>query len=290
MMDWLFVSPAQRRLLPGGKFRGPTPWVIAIMTFVMMIITAAALVLANAAGATAAGSETRFVAQVPDGARTLPRALQLLRATDGVGNLEAVPEAEMRRTLERWLGPAAGSTQLPVPALVHFDLARPSDRPSVEQRLAAAIPGATVSAHQEQIRPLLRTMRALQWLALALVLLMVVATSATVVLAAKGALDTNRSTIEVMHGIGATDVQVTHLFQRKIALDAAVGALAGAILASVTLLLLAGASAALSGQLGGLPPLHGRDLLFLALLPVALTLLATWVARTAVLSALRQAT
>jgi hypothetical protein len=31
-----------------------------------------------------------------------------------------------------------------------------------------------------------------------------------------------------MHGIGATDPQLTHLFQRKIAIDALIGALAGA--------------------------------------------------------------
>ena len=46
-------------------------------------------------------------------------------------------------------------------------------------------------------------------------------------LAARGALDTHRFTIEVMHGIGATDLQVTHLFQRKIAIDALIGSLAG---------------------------------------------------------------
>ena len=58
-------------------------------------------------------------------------------------------------------------------------------------------------------------------------------------LAARGALDTHRFTIEVMHGIGATDVQVTHLFQRKIAIDALVGSLAGAAAAAFVLLVLA---------------------------------------------------
>jgi len=288
MMDWLFVSPAQRRLLPGGRFRAPAPWVIAIMTFVMMIVTAAALAIANTASAAANGSKTRFVAQVPSGTGALAETLRVLRSTPGATEIEAVPESAMRETLERWLGSAAASADLPVPALVHFDLARPADRAGVERRLATAVPGTAVSAHEEQIRPLLRTMRALQWLALSLVLLMVIATSATVVLSARGALETNRPTIDVMHGIGATDVQVTRLFQRKIALDAAAGAAAGALLAAVTLLLLAGAGAALSGQLGGLPPLRGADLLLLALLPLALTVLATWVGRTAVLSALRK--
>ena len=68
--------------------------------------------------------------------------------------------------------------------------------------------------------------------AFGLVLLLSAAAAAAVVLAARGALDTHRFTIEVMHGIGATDLQVTHLFQRKIAIDALIGSLAGALAAA----------------------------------------------------------
>jgi cell division transport system permease protein len=288
MMGWLFVSPAERRLLPGGKFRGPTPWVIAIMTFVMMIVTAAALALANGAGAIAQGSESRFVAQIPD-ARALPRGVALLRGTAGVSKLDPVTEPEMRKTLEQWLGSAASSSELPVPALIHFDLSKSESRGAVEARLRSLVPGATVTAHEQQIKPLVTTMRALQALSLALVLLMLIATSATVVLSARGALDTNRATIEVMHGVGATDIQVAHLFQRKVALDALIGALTGSGIAAVVLLLLASAGAALSNQLGGLPPLYARDLLLLLVLPFGVAILATLVARTAVLSTLRRA-
>jgi len=44
------------------------------------------------------------------------------------------------------------------------------------------------------------------------VLLMIGATAATVVLAARASLDTHRSTIEVLHLMGSTDVQVARLF------------------------------------------------------------------------------
>jgi cell division transport system permease protein len=109
-----------------------------------------------------------------------------------------------------------------------------------------------------------------------------------VVLAARGALDTHRFTIEVMHGIGASDLQVTHLFQRKIAIDAFIGSIAGGLAAAAVLLLLAG-GAAFAGELTGGATLNLLDLLILALLPFALTALATWVARAAVLRALREA-
>jgi cell division transport system permease protein len=91
-----------------------------------------------------------------------------------------------------------------------------------------------------------------------------------------------------MHGIGATDVQVTRLFQRKIAIDALVGSIAGALAAGLVLLTLS-AGAAFAGELTGGATLSGWDLLILAILPLALAALATVVARAAVLAALRKA-
>jgi len=120
------------------------------------------------------------------------------------------------------------------------------------------------------------------------VLLMAAATSAAVVLAARGALDTHRSTIEIMHGIGATDDQIALLFQRKIALDAMVGALFGGTIAAIALLLIGGGGLAMARELAGGPPLGGSDVVVLALLPVAAVVLATLVARFAVLSALHK--
>jgi cell division transport system permease protein len=124
--------------------------------------------------------------------------------------------------------------------------------------------------------------------ALSLVLLLSAAAAAAVVLAARGALDTHRFTIEVMHGIGATDLQVTHLFQRRIAIDAFIGSIVGAVAAALVLVLLAG-GAAFVGELTGGASLGPKDFVILALLPFALTALATWVGRVAVLNALRQA-
>jgi cell division transport system permease protein len=280
-------SEAERRLLPGGRFRGPTPFVIAIMTFTMMVVTAAGLALSNAAGLVATGIENRFAVQLPPGT-ALPRALAAARASRGVLAAEPVPEAEMRRTLESWLGPAGGADQLPVPALVTLKLADGADADAIGRRIAAVAPGARLIAHREALEPLLRSLAALKWLALSLVALMAAATGAAVVLAARGALDTHRATIEVMHGIGATDLQVTRLFQRKILLDALAGSIAGGAAAALVLLLVG--TGAFVSELAGGPPLNGIDAAILGALPLVIALLATWVARTAVLAALRQAT
>jgi len=288
MFAWLFVAPAERRLLGAARFGGPTPWVIAIMTFSIMLIAASGLALASTAALVARSIESRYALEVPGGAASLAPLAQVVRSTAGVTSVEAVPESDMRQTLERWLGPAAQSAELPVPALINFDAAPGTRLGALQQRARVIAPGARLVAHRDSVGPLLHSLRLLQWVAFGLVVLLSIAASAAVVLAARGALDTHRFTIEVMHGIGATDLQVTHLFQRKILIDALVGSLAGAFAAAIVLLLLA-SGAALAGELTGGATLGLLDLLVLALLPFALTVLATWVARTAVLRSLRKA-
>lgn len=287
MLQWLFASAADRRLLGTSRFRGPTPWLIAIMTFSIMIITAAGLALANTAGSLSRAIETRYSLEVPNGAQNLAALTQALKTARGVSSVEPVPESEMRQTLKQWLGPAADSADLPVPALVNFDVRPGTDLMPIQQRVTAIAPSSRITAHRDKVAPLLRSMRALQWLALGLVVLLSVAAAAAVVLATRSALDAHRFTIEVMHGIGATDLQLTHLFQRKIALDALVGSLAGAGAGAIVLALLA-SGASFAGELVGGASLAGLDLLVLFLLPFVLAALATWVARMAVLRALRE--
>jgi cell division transport system permease protein len=287
MIDWLFPSPAERRLLGGPRLRGATPWVIAIMSFTIVIVAAAGLALATTAGVVAKAVESRYAVQVPNGNRAIGALLQAVRSAPGVTSAEAVPESEMRQSLERWLGPEARSSELPVPALINFVATPGADLEGIQRRVETVAPGARLQAHRESLGPLLSSLRTLQWLTLTLVLLLGGASAAAVVLAARGALDTHRFTIEVMHGVGATDMQVTHLFQRRIAIDALIGSLVGAAAAAIVLLFLA-AGAAFAGQLTGGATLAISDLVILALLPFALTFLATFVARTAVLAALRE--
>ncbi|HWI88790.1 MAG TPA: hypothetical protein VNS11_06085 [Sphingomicrobium sp.] len=288
MFEWLLASPSERRLLGEARLRGPTAWVIAIMSFSILIIAAAGFALASTAGMLTRAIEARYSIEVPAGAGNIEALLRTVRSAPGVTSADAVPESEMRHTLERWLGPAAQSSELPVPALVNFNISANADLGAIQTRVQSAAPSASITAHREAVGPLLHSLRLLQWVAFGLVLLLSAAASAAVVLAARGALDTHRFTIEVMHGIGATDVQVTRLFQRKIAIDAFAGSIAGAFAAALVLLMLT-AGASFAGELTGGATLSVLDLLLLALLPLALTALATWVARIAVLAALRKA-
>jgi cell division transport system permease protein len=135
------------------------------------------------------------------------------------------------------------------------------------------------------VRDLVGTLR---WLAGLLVLLMAIATAACVVLAARAALNTHRETIDVLHLLGATDIQIARLFQRRIALDALFGGGLGFAAGALILILLAGRIGAVGSELVGSVRLEPTGWLALVAVPVAGALLATAAARLTLERALRR--
>lgn len=284
-MSPLFATDAERRLIPASGVRGPVPLLIAIMTFVMVVVAAAGLALANTASVVKAGVEHRYSVQISDGAAKAPAAIAAARAQAGVIRVEQVPPDELRLTLERWLGPSSAEADLPLPAIIDVDLGPGADPAKVGTAIERAVPGARFVAHRTSLEPLLKALRGLTLLAAGLVLMIALASAAAVVLAARGALDTHRGTIEVMHGIGATDDQVARLFVQQIAIDALLGGLVGAAIAGLIIAVILG-GAGMATILAGAPPLGWNDALLLAMLPLAIALLATRVASFALRRAL----
>ena len=286
-MNRLILSEPERRLIPSSGVRGPVPLLIAIMTFVMVVVAAAGLALGNAGSVIKAGVENRYSIQIADGSGKAEQAIAAARAEPQVARVEQVPPADLRRTLERWLGPTASEADLPLPVIIDIDLKPGADPAAIGARIGRAVPGAHFVAHRNSLAPLLDALNGSTMLAFGLVLLIALASAAAIVLAARGALDTHRGTIEVMHGIGATDDQVARLFLSRIAVDALLGGLAGAAVAGLILATIIG-GASLATSLAGAPPLSWGDAAVLALLPLAVALLATLVARAALLRALRE--
>jgi len=147
-------------------------------------------------------------------------------------------------------------------------------------------PAAIVSDTAEWLAPLAGLLGSLEWLAVGLVLLMIGATAATVVLAARASLNTHGQTIEILHLMGATDPQIARLFQRRIALDVLFGGLLGLSIALVVLVLIGGRVSAIGSELLGAATLPEGGWLVLMGLPLGGALLAVLVARVTILRAL----
>ncbi|UVO51062.1 permease [Sphingomonas sp. SUN019] len=277
-----------RLLDDAGGVRAMT-WVIAIMLFLTVLAAALGLATRSAARSLEGQLAGRLTVQIVEGdpglrERLAARALAAVRASPDVAHATPVDRAELARLLRPWLGDDGADPELPVPAMIDIDL-KSADAVSaarVRARVTAAVPSARIDAHEAWMSPVTGFMRLMTWLAIGLVLLTASATAAVVMLAARAGLDAHRATIEVMHMLGSTDVQVARLFQRRIARDAMIGGLVGGGLALGVTAFLGTRLAALGSELLGQMTLGAAGWAALALLPVAFVILAALAARVAV--------
>lgn len=272
---------------------GPTIWVLAIMTCLAMLGLAAALTLAPAAsslsGQLAGRATIQIVASDPIARRESVAAIRsALADAPFVSAVRTVPEQELADMAAQWLGDGVQDTGLPLPALIDVDLV--GDRTASMQRLASAVgraaPGARVIAHADWLEPVVRLMASVGFIAGGIALALILAAAAVAVLAARGALSAQRSTIDILHLVGATDVQIVRMFQANTARESVVGALAGGglalVLASIVAWQFSGIASGLVGSVGG-----GLRYLTLLLVPPSIVAIAVFAARIALVRALR---
>jgi len=287
----------EAELVPQARLSGPMPWVIAIMVALTVIAASAGLALRNAAQAAAAELEGGITVQIveasPEARQTQTDAsLERLRKLPYVASTRLVPQAEVDALIEPWLGEAGSVREaLPVPALIDVRVRRevtPQLISQLQRELRADAPAARVDAQSTWLKPVFAAMESLQWLAIALVLLLAGALAAAVLLAARSALGANRDTIEIVHLLGGTDRQIARVFQRSIAVDAAAGGAVGFVLALVVVLFLGGRFATLGAGMVDSGALRLGDWIVLALIPTTAILLAMVTARLTVMHTLRK--
>lgn len=286
---------AEARALDDGGGAHVMSWVIAIMLFLTLLAGAAGLATARAAGTLDRQMAGRLTVQIVEGETqrrdaAAAQVLRVLRTLPDVARATPVPQADLARMLQPWLGTDAEAAGLPVPALIDVDLT--SDASEAIARVAAAAtrasPAVRVDAHATWLGPVGRLLDTAAWLAGAIIVLMLAATGAVVMLAARAGLEAHRGTIEVIHMLGATDRQVARLFQRRIALDAGIGAVAGSVIAGGAILLIARQLGALDSELLGDMRLGVGDMAMLVALPFGFVVLAVVAARLAVLRQMRR--
>lgn len=292
-----FALPAHdRKLIPEGRLSGPMPWVIAIMLFLTLLVAAIGLSLVDAVQKGGDDLAQRATLQIiePDPVARATQKVEIsrmLRSVTGISKVEPVPEGDVRNLLKPWLGNDVIDSDIPVPALIDIRFKNAPDQAtltSLKKRLKTIAPKIRLDSHSSWMAPFFQLMSSLIYLAIAIFILLLIATSAVVILAVRSTLNTHRTTIEIMHMMGGTDLQAARLFQRRVALDALLGGSAGFGAAAAVILALGGRIAAVEPGLlaGATLPVYGW--VALAIIPLAVTGLAMLMARWTVVSALKK--
>jgi cell division transport system permease protein len=143
-------------------------------------------------------------------------AAAIARDTTGVSDVRAYTRQESAELVEPWLGSGLALSGLPIPRIIVVKLL-PGATPNfadLRKALAAQVPAASLDDHRgwiDRMRTMAETAVATGMVILALV---IAVTVLSVTFATRGAMATNRPTIEVLHYVGATDGFIARQFQR----------------------------------------------------------------------------
>lgn len=281
----------ERRLLDEGRRTRAMTWIMAIMLFLTVLAGALGLGMFAATAQLDRALSGRLTVQIVEPIASLRDSqaaamVATLARAPGVARAREVDRAHLAELLRPWLGDAGLDPDLPMPAMIDVELRPGGDAAAIERAARRVAPGARVDRHAQWLSPVRSFMTTMSWLAAGLVLLIAGATAAVVLLAARAGLDTHRDTIDVLHMLGSTDIQIARLFQRRIAFDTLLGGLAGTAAALVLVWFLQVRLSAVGSEMLGGVALQQRDWLLLLLLPIGFALVATVAARVAVLRAL----
>ncbi|MFY9839601.1 MAG: FtsX-like permease family protein [Xanthobacteraceae bacterium] len=212
----------QTPIVPSGSIAGRSlTAVVAIMTFLAALATGAVTMVMSAASDWQSDVAREVTIQVrPISGRDLEAdvrsAVALARATVGIADVRAYTKEESAQLVEPWLGSGLQLSDLPIPRMVVVKLvsgAAPNFT-DLRKQLADQVPSASLDDHRGWIARM-RTMADTAVIAgLIMLVLVIVVTVLSVTFATRGAMATNRPTIEVLHYIGATDKFVAGQFQR----------------------------------------------------------------------------
>lgn len=273
---------------------GQRSWVMAGIMAIMLFLTVLAGALGLGVARSAGGLDRQLAGQLtvqlvePDVTVRDTRAKALVAAiakVPGVTRAREADRAELAVLLKPWLGDAGLDPDLPMPVLI--DVTGAHDVTAAVTAAARAVaPQVRVDSSARWLSPVRGLLGTLFWVAIGLVLVIAAATAGVALLVARAGLDTHRDTIDVLHMLGSTDLQVARLLQRRIARDTLLGGVIGTLAALALVALFQTKLALLGSEVLGGATLAAIDWTLLLLLPIGFALLATVATRLTVLRTL----
>jgi cell division transport system permease protein len=289
------------RLLPREKGAAPLDVVIGVMAFLAALALGASLVAERASAGWRAGLSDRLTVQIlvpehGDVTATLAQetdaALGVLRATPGIAHAAPLSEEEMQSLVEPWLGKGSLVAELPLPKLIDAAITPGAsvDLVTLATKLKQAAPDSQLDDHGHWIARLKTLADTIVYSAYGILILIAIATAATVAFATRAGLEAQHEMVALLHQMGAHGGFIARAFERHYALAALGASAAGAFAAALLFVAAGGLEFAGVEPVPFLPPIALKlsEAAWLVAVPVAASLIAWLTARLSVMAAVRE--
>ena len=192
--------------------------------------------------------------------------------------------------MEPWLGKSTQGESFPLPQIIDIRIDRTSGSPykKIKNKLETAIPGTTVHDHNVWVSSLVATLQSAELIALAIVVLITMATIGTVIFTTRTGMGIHKQTIEVLHFVGAHDNFIARQFAIRAFIVGLQGGICGVILASPILYLFQYILTKMETGLLPYSTIDGTVLIGVGLVIPIVSLIAMFTAQSTVLKTLRK--
>ncbi len=269
-------------------------WIVAAMTFLATLALLGALAVGEQAATWRTGLRGSLTVEIPaaaEDAQRRDRVLAVVRAEPAVARAEPISRVSVAELLAPWLGAAGLSNALPVPQLIDVNLIPGArlDVASLNERIAAAAPGASIDDHGRWLGQLLRLATLATLAAIGIVIVVLASALVAVTLSTRAGLALQHQAVALLHLIGAEDRYIAREFARDALIIGLRGGVTGFVAALVSVLaFLAATGPALEPAFLPRPVLGPGALALLALMPLAAAALCAVTAWVTVMLDLRR--
>jgi len=294
LFDLIVGNPQADRIVPqSGTTARLTVFVSGVMAFLAVIAVAVSLTTNRVASLWAEELAQSATLRLPADPATadalLVSALDVLQTTPGISSVRALSQDEQQALLEPWFGPDLPLDALPMPQLIEIVAnGEGYDVDGLRARLSAQVPGAILDDHEAWRAPLLDAARRVRLIGWSVIVLIGATVAAMITLAAQAALAANVQVIGVLRLVGAKDAYIARAFVRRFTLRAGGGAIAGAIIGVIVVLLMPQGDGSDSLLLG--VGFEGADWVWPLMIPFLAASVAFFATRSAAFRRLREQT
>lgn len=279
--------------LPTVKNREATkllPWVMAIMVYLSALAAAGSLLLHTGFEDWASSLQGRVTVQITGEDRDLIQAQSLtvqesLLATPGIKSVRVLSDDEISLLLEPWLGAGNITEDLPVPVMI--DVLTDEDTyvnlEALESKIKQISESVYLDDHAQWLSHFYDLANTVEYTSVGILIMIILASICIVIFGTKSSMSEHKTTLEIMHLMGAHDQMIAQAYQRRFMYYGLKGGLIGLGLSFLTIFGLLNLVQDLSTGLVEMPTLPYLKMSILLLIPVLFALLTMLAARITVM-------
>ncbi|MDG1995289.1 MAG: hypothetical protein P8J14_02245 [Emcibacteraceae bacterium] len=279
--------------LPTVKSREATkllPWAMGIMVYLSALAAAGSLLLHSGFDDWASSLQGRITVQITGEDKTdiVAESLEIqaaLRSTPGIRTVRILSDAEISALLEPWLGEGNITDDLPVPIMIDIETDQDTyvNIDALEGKVKEFSDHVYLDDHARWLSHFYDLAYTIEYTALGILIMILIASVCIVIFGTKSSMAEHKTTIEIMHLMGAQDKMIAGAYQNRFMQYGLWGGIGGLVLALITVFVIFNLVENISEGLVDLPTFPFRTMLLLFIFPVIFAGLTMLTARVTVL-------